>query len=331
MPCFAPDSSVTDLPFTLRQPYRTSNLSEAEAHLSGFLWPHSLALRAGRVQFVHHGARFGHLGIHTVSYGARVRVAIEPRIEALEFQIGLAGEAQITQHNTTIRLSTGEICAVNASARVQIDMNESCRMLVLWVVPDALRRVNMGRAYPRGFQLRPLNLANCAPNLARLLDNIVCADLNASTNELNDPLVRTPLEQTLYALLLRLTQTQVDTHPEDVPIPSYLRCALAYARARLTDDIDLTGLACIAGVSPRTLQLAFRRHFQTTPFAWLREQRLELARAALSAANNPAPSVSAVALGCGFTHLGRFARQYRARYGESPSSTAQRCHLLRKV
>lgn len=82
-------------------------------------------------------------------------------------------------------------------------------------------------------------------------------------------------------------------------------------------------LAKTAGVSPRTLQKHFRSALGTTPRAALREIRLKRVRKALlhDGANT---AVTDIALRCGFTHLGRFAADYRARYGETPSATQRR-------
>lgn len=77
-----------------------------------------------------------------------------------------------------------------------------------------------------------------------------------------------------------------------------------------------------AGVSPRALQLAFRRHLNTTPLAYLRRIRLELAHRDLSSAVPGAhTTVTAVALRWGFASKSRFAREYRAAYGQLPDST----------
>ncbi|WP_425293447.1 helix-turn-helix transcriptional regulator [Micromonospora cremea] len=73
-------------------------------------------------------------------------------------------------------------------------------------------------------------------------------------------------------------------------------------------------------VSVRTLQDCFRRELQTTPTAYVRACRLEAVHRALRAAG-PGASVTTVALQHGFVHLGRFASDYRVRFGESPSTT----------
>jgi AraC-like DNA-binding protein len=53
--------------------------------------------------------------------------------------------------------------------------------------------------------------------------------------------------------------------------------------------------------------------------AYVRKIRLEHVRAELVANRDPHLQVTEVASRWGFFHLGRFAQQYRARYGESPS------------
>jgi AraC-like DNA-binding protein len=82
-------------------------------------------------------------------------------------------------------------------------------------------------------------------------------------------------------------------------------------------------LARHAGVSLRTLQEGFRSRFGTSLTGYQRDLRLERAHRALSApdAADAAGTVADVALACGFPHLGRFARDYRRRYGTSPSTT----------
>jgi transcriptional regulator GlxA family with amidase domain len=73
-------------------------------------------------------------------------------------------------------------------------------------------------------------------------------------------------------------------------------------------------------VGLRSLQLAFRAVQGEEPRATLARFRLEAARARLQSAQE-GESVTAIALDCGFAHLGRFAVAYRRAYGERPSET----------
>jgi AraC-like DNA-binding protein len=80
-------------------------------------------------------------------------------------------------------------------------------------------------------------------------------------------------------------------------------------------------LARIAGVSVRSLHDSYRRYLGTTPMLHLRQVRLARSHVALQHADPRRITVAAVAHRWGFAHLGRFAQVYRARYGESPSTT----------
>jgi AraC-like DNA-binding protein len=109
-----------------------------------------------------------------------------------------------------------------------------------------------------------------------------------------------------------------DAHPDT------LRRAVGFIEANPDLDIGLADIARSAYVSPRTIQLAFRRHLDTTPTAYLRRVRLDHARRQLQAADPEAGdriTVTRVAIEWGFANPGRFARYYRAAFGESPAET----------
>jgi AraC-like DNA-binding protein len=105
----------------------------------------------------------------------------------------------------------------------------------------------------------------------------------------------------------------------DTPQP--LRRALDFIDEHAGDPITLNEIAIAARLSPRGLQAAFRRHLDTTPLAQLRSVRMARAHRDLQNAVPGDTSVAALAARWGFTHLGRFAVEYRRRYGSSPSQT----------
>lgn len=63
------------------------------------------------------------------------------------------------------------------------------------------------------------------------------------------------------------------------------------------------------------LQDAFREKLGTTPIAWIREQRLAKAKQQLESHAAPALSIKAVALGCGYRHMGLFCSDFKRRLG----------------
>lgn len=95
---------------------------------------------------------------------------------------------------------------------------------------------------------------------------------------------------------------------------------------RLYEPWSVGRLARTLGLSSRTLYRAVRRELGASPMALLRRARLAQARFRL-ASPEPGATVSTVALDCGFTHLGRFASQYKRLFGELPSETLRRAAL----
>jgi AraC-like DNA-binding protein len=94
-------------------------------------------------------------------------------------------------------------------------------------------------------------------------------------------------------------------------------------------ETSVSKIAARVGVSLRSLEAGFREWRQSTPTQYLRKIRLEAARAALLAPSE-ATTVTSVALGSGFFHLGRFSAYYRATFNESPGQTLRRRRLRRK-
>ena len=100
------------------------------------------------------------------------------------------------------------------------------------------------------------------------------------------------------------------------------RRAKDFVERHLAEPITVGDIADAAGVSERTLQASFKSELATTPMSYVRDRRLDRARADLAdAAASDDINVTLVAQRWGFGHLGRFAAEYKSRFGESPSRT----------
>jgi len=110
-------------------------------------------------------------------------------------------------------------------------------------------------------------------------------------------------------------------------LPRAVRRALDVMRADPGHEWNVRELARAASVSARTLQRQFRSFLGKTPHAALSDLRFETARRALLN-SSPEAKVGNVALMSGIPHHGRFAVDYRRRYGETPSATLKRQSVL---
>jgi AraC-like DNA-binding protein len=141
------------------------------------------------------------------------------------------------------------------------------------------------------------------------------------------PLARPAALQAVEAAVLDLfAAIEVEEAPPDrvaLPAEARVREVEEIMRARAAEALTVADLARAVGVGPRALQLAFQAHRGASPRAVLAGLRMERAREMLRGAD-PEASVTDIALAAGFTHLGRFAGAYRARFGETPIQTLRR-------
>ena len=92
-----------------------------------------------------------------------------------------------------------------------------------------------------------------------------------------------------------------------------------YIRANLDQPLRLSDLEARSHYSSRALQYAFRERLGCTPRQWIREQRLKLAMAQLEQGGRGC-SIRAVALACGYRHMGLFSSDFKKRFGLTPSA-----------
>jgi AraC-like DNA-binding protein len=102
--------------------------------------------------------------------------------------------------------------------------------------------------------------------------------------------------------------------------------ARQYIHDNAREALHLEDLEAAAGVSRFKLFDAFRKYFALSPMAYLKKYRLGAVRQEILE-HGSTRTISEIALGWGFTHLGRFSAEYRKLFDESPSQTLQRNRL----
>jgi AraC-like DNA-binding protein len=103
--------------------------------------------------------------------------------------------------------------------------------------------------------------------------------------------------------------------------PRWLKRATEFIDRYAHTVITLADIAAVAHVTPRALQLAFREQLKTTPIGYLLDVRLQRAHLELVAAHPSTSTVKEIAHRWGFRHSGRFACQYRQKFGFYPEDT----------
>ncbi|MDP9799413.1 AraC-like DNA-binding protein [Catenuloplanes nepalensis] len=150
----------------------------------------------------------------------------------------------------------------------------------------------------------------------------------AAPEAVAEPLVAGSMARLLAATALAVfphdgpDEPTIEDRRDAHPVP--LRRAVAFIDDNAHRDISPADIASVAHVSIRAIQLAFRRHLDTTPRGYLRRVRLAHAHRDLLAADPRDTTVMAIASRWGFADHSRFTAQYRAVYGVIPSWTLRR-------
>ncbi len=170
--------------------------------------------------------------------------------------------------------------------------------------------------------LRPDRAARLASALSAA--GRLAEDLQAMVNT---PCCASNLAMALREEVAAALTAEAEIRPRPRAVGQALRivaAAEAFMEADLTRPVYTEQLCAALGVSARCLHDAFHAALGISPHASLKSRRLMLVRRALLSRQDGPDLVKSVALGHGFWHLGHFARDYRALFGELPSETLAR-------
>ncbi|HUG57744.1 MAG TPA: AraC family transcriptional regulator, partial [Candidimonas sp.] len=168
----------------------------------------------------------------------------------------------------------------------------------------------------------PLNTAGWQALLPMLQWVVRCSGLGQGQDTAQAALLA-QTEMLVATTLLLHQPHNMAAHLWPTPPPSApqaIRRAQAYMLEHLGEHLPVAMVASHCGLSVRRLQALFKDECGQSLLQWLRIQRLQAVRLALSQAGE-AGKVSETAARFGFTHLGEFSRAYRETFGETPQQT----------
>lgn len=276
---------------------------------------------------VSYGLAGGSIGIHRMTYGGPIEVsAHQPLGNYYCVAHALGGPVRLLDGGEHIDL-TGDVSVVCDERRTISSMRGAGTDLVLVRIDLAAMHRQLGDLVPgrrpdaRFAMSGPVTSADRArwQAVVRMLEQCLST---TDASGVSDVLWADSLERfTVGALLSTHPHTFADA-PEAARHPSASSRAAAEAadflRAHHDQPIRVGELAARLHVSPRALQIAFRRDFGRTVTDYLRELRLISAHRQL--ADDPDATVAGVAHRWGFSSSSRFAAQHRAHFGVSPSA-----------
>ncbi|ROL84960.1 AraC family transcriptional regulator [Pseudomonas chlororaphis] len=317
------------------------DLEGARSWMSGICGPHRLETSTPeRIRF-HHSAnvfksRATTLG--TIEYGTDVTIDIEDaeRFSSYSLSLPLSGDQELSKDGRLLRSNRdqGVIIAPNESQMLAI--SGDCRKVQVVITRAAMSEalealLQRPPQAPLRFEAVMDAVEGASASWWRMARYFI-AELERSS-ELYEQLAFTrDLESSLIKGLILAQPNNYSAQLREVlevKLPHYLVRARQYIHANAREPLGLEELEAAAGVSRFKLFEAFKKYFALSPMVYLKKYRLNAVRQEILE-HGSARTISEIALGWGFSHLGRFSAEYRKLFGESPSVTLQR-HDARRL
>ena len=308
---------------------RSRSAEEARQRVGDVFSPHRLALRGDTrgLNVRHNRVALGQSAINVLHYGAEVEIDPGERGDFYLVQLPLAGRAQLCSDGEEAAVDASVLSVLRPRVASRMRWSSDCTMLLLQA-PSHLVHGHIGAGTPPRMALarrrRDPEVGAWCQAMLDLARNLDCFGAQWQAHPSAIAAIEGFLLTAFSCLLLEPGAAPGDAPGGGAPVEvRSLRRAKDYIHAHLDRPLSLAEIARQACVSPRTLELVFKRHGEASPLAYARRQRLQAAHAALRAVAREGRSanVTDVALAHGFVHMGRFSAQYRAQFGCLPSQT----------
>ena len=309
---------------------RSTDLNQVQQHIAHILCPHQLHLNNNQSlnTELYYRASSG-LGFGRLRYGAHVSITPEPLLGFYLLQIPIQGYEQIQLGKQ--RFESHQHCASMINPNDEFSMEHSQEANKLFI---RICKTRLEQFYVQHYQ-RPLRgelhfsvLHTLDTPAGQSIWHLMQWLFQESSQGLlfDEPASAQRLENFFLAHLLDLcahNQSPESLHSTCIT-PHTIKQAKAFIDEHLDQPLTVQRIANTVGISTRSLYAGFKEYVGYSPMQFVKQRRLELARSLLAQADPTQQTVTQLALQCGFTHLGLFARDYQQRYGERPSATLLR-------
>lgn len=305
---------------------RSRDAGEARALMSDRFKPHRMRRLGGRAgfDFAHMSAAVPEGSFNILRYGGAVQIEPDPFGDFFMLEMPVHAGVDLEPERGDTCVSNGHTALfLGPSLRFRSVWRPGCVQLMLKLRNDAvLSRWQAAVGDPTAAlpDVPPsLDLTTTEGWRIQQMMHLLQQEFERAVAERNDTLARSPLASaTLDAVFAYVLRHHGYEGRSARILPVQLKRCVAFIEHNLVGDLSVSVLLGVAGTSERTLFNLFRQFLDTTPKAYVRTERLKFCRRLLLQGDL---SVSQAARRAGFTHMGRFASQYRQFYGEPPSAT----------
>lgn len=305
---------------------RTTEVEALESAVARAYGDITFDVKGSRERFrtVANHSQLSGIGLTYAKHGAEIEIGL--RDTAFYAQLfSVNGSAQATVGREQIRISEHDTFLCSPSDKFALAYSGAFEQLVVKVNTAALvRQLEILTGSPKARELRFQSASDVrTPQGAfhrhlifRLISMLESAPHMPSSAFLE-------LEQSILTSFLVANAHNFSELLASSPRPSapwQVRRAEEYMEAHWDQPLTMEQIADACQTSVRSLFHTFRKSRNHSPMEWLRMVRLRHAREMLIEGKH-GTSVTDVALACGFSNVGHFARYYRQHFDERPSDT----------
>lgn len=307
----------------------TDDPADAREKAAELFAPHRLEPLAGGPRFhatLRH-ARLNALSTYFVRYASDVIISSGPMSRFYLVLLPVAGHCELRYGDTWTDAVPGTVSVVNPFRPMEMRWRDGCTILAFKLDRGELERhltslLDQPPLHPVTFDPAPRPVSMCRPLIDMI--ELIYTDLDAGEAATVTSRAGEQAAETLFmSLLLRNMPNSVSGalgKPASRVAPYYVKRVEEFVRLNAAQPIAMADMIRVSGVSARALFKGFRNFRGMGPMKYLKTVRLERAHAELSDPGERR-NVTDIATAWGFTHLGNFARDYQARFGQRPSET----------
>lgn len=327
---------MTALPLERHELFHSKDLDETRDLVGQIFCEHRLHLvsREFGLDARMHTCRVNQVAANYISYGGDV--SIEPGWLGSFYvvQIPLSGRALVHYRGERVYSTAKLATVISPTEYLRQVWSADCAQIILRIERSALHAclrdllgvpvweplvfqtgfdvsTGFGAAWVRAFRylIQELEFEQSVSLLgdntaARALENMLITQLLVAQPHNYSKLLRESRPLVVPSRAVNIARELIEAHPEKMH--------------------SVPKLARAASVSARTLQAGFNEHLNMSPKAYLTDVRMRRARDELRAAEYRTVTVGRISRRLGFNHQGRFAVDYKKRFGESPSETLRK-------
>jgi len=317
---------------------RSRDAEETRAFLGSMAFRFDVAARdAAQLDVCVNGVYLPGIYIGCAQYGAPVALGASPMRNDYWVHLPIRGVWEAAIDHDTLACDARCAAVSSPTGQVMLRSNAGAARLSLSLTSDAVKRhlaSLLGEPPTEPLKFVPtMNLADgYGRRLAQILSAAVIEFERTNLVRWSPTAMIEFAEFVVTSLLLFHPHNYSDAlrRSDRMITPRDINRAVDYLEAHVDAPVTVADLVAASQVSGRTLFQHFRDFKGMSPMRYLRNARFAKVRDALLRAEAE-ESVTAIASACGFTHLSRFAVEYRRRFGERPSDTLRRNRKGREI